>query len=135
MSHAPALSHPPAGAAEALLRARHDLGKYVAFACRCLPEGASDAELREALSADLLHTRSNPPAGCIEVWQELCPELQAAGVDVAELERAVGDLGARARGLDALERPALLDTVRAAIALGDTLRALHRLAVAAGGGA
>lgn len=135
MSFDPHPSPPPAGAADALLRARHDLGKYVAFACRCLPEVATDAELREALTSDLLYTRSNPPAGCAEVWAGLRPELHDAGVDVAALDAAVAGLAARAGRLAALDRAALLATVAEAVSLGDALRALHRQAVAAGGGA
>lgn len=131
MRAVPSLVAPPtSSAAEALLRARHDLGKYVAFACRCVPEGASDTELREALEADLLRTRSTPPAGCDAVWAGVRPELVAAGVEVAALDAVVTELAARGRRLASLDRAALLDTVAAAIALGDTLRALHRQAAA-----
>ncbi len=43
---------------EHLRSLRHDLGKYVAFQLRWLPEQPSDDELREALLADLARTRS-----------------------------------------------------------------------------
>ena len=49
--------------AEQLGRLKHDLGKYICFRQRWLPEDAPTDERREALVADLLQTRSGP-SGC-----------------------------------------------------------------------
>jgi hypothetical protein len=59
---------------------RHDLGKYVAFQLRWLPPEPSDAELREALAADLGRTRA--AGGEVEsaplLWARLRPALVGA---------------------------------------------------------
>ena len=122
----------PAGvdAVEALSRARHDLGKYVAFGSRCLADGASEADLRDALRADLCNTRSSPPSNCGEVWAGLRPDLIATGVSVDAIDAAVALLVSRAEALDQLARAELLDTVVRAVALGDVLRRMHRAALA-----
>jgi hypothetical protein len=119
-----------ADAVEALSRARHDLGKYVACASRCLPDDASESDLRDALRADLCSTRSSPPSNCGEVWAGLRPDLIATGVSLAAIDAAVALLVSRAEALDQLARAELLDTVVRAVALGDVLRAMHRAALA-----
>lgn len=122
--------------AEAVGRARHDLGKYVALSARCLEPGASAPELRAALAADLNATRSSPRAACGELWAELRPGLVAADVDPAEiaaLDGMMGSLGAGATHLDTLPLAALQELARTAIAVGDRLRAMHRRALAESG--
>ncbi|MCO4743199.1 MAG: hypothetical protein KC912_00320 [Proteobacteria bacterium] len=51
-------------------RIKHDLGKYVAFQARWLPDDPADDELREALVADLLSTRRGPDGSmdALQVW-------------------------------------------------------------------
>ncbi|MCB9745547.1 MAG: hypothetical protein H6740_23410 [Alphaproteobacteria bacterium] len=78
---------------EAARRAKHDLGKYVAFEARWLPEDAPDAEWVEALRADLLHTRRGPEGseGAASIWARLrpslpeCAEVQAVDARVIEI--------------------------------------------------
>ena len=52
---------------EAVTRARHDLGRYIAFQIRWLPEEPDPKDLLEALQSDLLHTRRGP-AGSEDAW-------------------------------------------------------------------
>lgn len=114
---------------EAVARARHDLGKYVALQARCLEPGASAQDLRSALDADLNHTRSSPDATCAELWAGLRGPLVEAGLGNAELAAldatilALADRGARLGELSAV---ALQETARVAIDLGEHLRGLHR---------
>ena len=119
----------PAARLEAVARARHDLGKYVAFQSRCLEADPTDAQLRLALDADLRLTRTSPPAGCADIWRELRAEFDAADVDadeIAAVDAAVAALAAGAANLDALAGPELRQLQQTAIGLGDRLRALHR---------
>ena len=118
---------------DAVARARHDLGKYVAFQVRSLDPTASDADLRSALDADLNHTRSTPDADCAQVWAELRGPLAAAGLsgeDLYPMDAAVIQLRGRALALDHLSTGILWETVTLAITLGDQLRALHRALLA-----
>lgn len=81
------------GPRAAAKRAKHDLGKYVAFEARWLPPEASDAELLEALRADLLQTRRGPDGseGAAAIWARLrptlpdCAEVQAVDAHVIEI--------------------------------------------------
>ncbi len=114
---------------DALARARHDLGKYVAFQSRSLPPAASDGELRTALDLDLNHTRTRPDASCTDLWVEARAPIAAAGLDPAELralDEDVACLGQSAGALTSLDRDALWATVSRAIAVGERLRRLHR---------
>jgi hypothetical protein len=52
---------------EAVKRARHDLGRYIAFQIRWLPEEPEPKDLLEALQSDLLHTRRGP-SGSEDAW-------------------------------------------------------------------
>lgn len=98
---------------EAADRVRHDLGKYVAFSLRFLPEAPSDAELREALRDDLCRTRRDASGArdVGEVWADvrrsLPTEDPSFSAHVAALDAAVAGLVATAARLDALDRPAL----------------------------
>ncbi len=58
---------------------KHDLGKYVAFQLRCLPDDASLNELEEALRADVLQTRrsAQQTENALDVWQRLRAQIVA----------------------------------------------------------
>lgn len=58
-------------------RLKHDLGKYIAFGARWLPEDASAEEQAEALSSDLLHTRRGPDGeqDALSVWAPYAARL------------------------------------------------------------
>lgn len=114
---------------EAVARARHDLGKYVALQARCLEPGASADELRAVLNADLNHTRSSPDASCAELWAGLRGPLIDAGLGHAELtalDATILTLAERGARLGELPAAALHETAAIAIDLGEHLRGLHR---------
>jgi len=88
-------------------RLKHDLGKYIAFAARWLPEHASAKDQLEALTADLLHTRRGPDGiqDATSVWQAYAGVLTGAvpldgqhtldlsdDPDVHAIEQAMTDL-------------------------------------------
>jgi len=109
---------------EAALAARHDLGKYVAMRVRWLPGNAGADELRAALAADLMRTRSGPggdESACV-LWARLRVPLTAAGIE--EIDVLVADLAERAMRLDTMDLDGLRDTSLRALALGDALKAL-----------
>ncbi len=111
---------------EAASRARHDLGKYVAFETRFVGLDATPDELRAALRNDLTRTRrgANGDEGCAAVWARLRPSLQ--GLELATIDGAVAALADGAARLDALDAAALRALAGAALALADVLRDLHR---------
>lgn len=115
--------------AEAADRARHDLGRYVALQVRWVgADGPADA-LREALDADLRHTRRSPGGdlGVAEVWAACREGL--SGADPALLEPVdglVARLGERASRLEALDEGALRETAGWALACAEQVRALAR---------
>lgn len=118
---------------DAVAKARHDLGRYVAFQARSLEPGASDADLRASLDADLNHTRSTPDASCADVWAGLRGAVVAEGLGASELgaiDAAVAELHRRAGALSSLGTEALWETVALAIDLGERLRSLHRALLA-----
>lgn len=110
---------------EAAARARHDLGKYVAFQARWLePDAPADA-LREALREDLLRTRKGPD-GVVDaatLWRDLRGPLLPAGVE--RIDGLMAELADRAGRLDALGADELLATARLARSVADELKALH----------
>jgi hypothetical protein len=69
---------------EVLAALNHDLGKYVAFQLRCLPEDAPLGELEEALRADVMQTRcsAQQTENALEVWQRL--RVQIVGLEQDE---------------------------------------------------
>lgn len=118
---------------DAVAKARHDLGRYVAFQVRSLEPGASDDDLRSSLDADLNHTRSTPDASCADVWAGLRGAIVAGGLaapDLDGIDAAVAELHRRAKSLPSLQTGALWETVTLAIDLGERLRALHRALLA-----
>ena len=58
-------------------RIKHDLGKYVSFQARWLPENASPEMVAAAVRADLLSTRRGPSGeqDAVEVWSGFRPAL------------------------------------------------------------
>ena len=77
--------------AEHVARLKHDLGKYIAFRQNWLADEADEDALRQALVADLHHTRRGP-AGSVDaqtVWREFRPpllgEVALAGLVVQRL--------------------------------------------------
>jgi hypothetical protein len=112
-----------------LARLRHDLGKYVALQTRGLPPDPTDDELREALAADLLRTRSGPDGArdALEVWEDVKVDL---GGDphfdrlLAAIERLRPRIAALRTG--SLDRAGLLDAADAAREASDAAVALHR---------
>ncbi len=67
----------PTALTEYVARLKHDLGKYVAFQIRWLPEDAPLAERRRALESDLLATRRGPDGevDAVTLWRSLRPAL------------------------------------------------------------
>lgn len=113
---------------EAVKAARHDVGKYVAFQLRWLPEDAPAGELLEALRADVLQTRRGPSGteSAPQVWARVRPPL--AGLDLHGIDAAMSEL---TDGLGGLEQGTLsLEQLRAlrvaAIAVSDGLAELYR---------
>lgn len=113
--------------AEAASRARHDLGKYVCFQVRWLPEDADDDALRGALRDDLLRTRRGPQGeeGAAQVWAGFRAELKDAPGFLA-IDGAVDELARRALTLDQQSRTDLETTAALARRLADLLRDLAR---------
>ena len=113
---------------DATARAKHDLGKYVAFQLRWLAPDCTDTELLEALRVDVLETRRGPTGveTAMSIWSRLRPELLQA--DIGEVDRAMGVLNERAAGLDdgTLSRDDLEACQKAALAVAKNLSALAR---------
>ena len=115
-------------------RAKHDLGKYIAFQVRWLPEEASDDELLTALRADLLatHSGADEVRGAVEIWAELAPAMREGfpADELAALERSLERIAALSPGVreGSLERSVLEEARREAIAVGAELSRLNRLA-------
>lgn len=105
---------------EAAARARHDLGKYVAMQVRWVGVDGPPIELREALRSDLLRTRGGE--GVAAVWASLRAPLAECGVE--RIDALVGQLAAAAVSLEKMDETTLRDTARAALAVGEELRAL-----------
>ncbi len=117
-------------------RLKHDLGKYVRFQGRWLaPDAGLDAR-REALAADLLHTRRGPDGSvdALEVWDDFREGLE--GVDhpalmrvregMAALEPVVAALRA-AEAVNAAVEPSVIEAgERAAEDVADGVRQLAR---------
>lgn len=111
--------------AEAAARARHDLGKYICFSARWLPEDAPAEELRQALRDDLLLTRKGPSGstGAVALWAELRPPLVEAGV--GEIDTRMDQLAALAARLDTLGPAELTEAAALARSVAEALRDLH----------
>lgn len=117
-------------ALEALRTARHDLGKYIAFQVRWLAPDCSDADLREALVADLRETRRGPDGveTAWDVWARLRPALAAAKVELSTLDERMGTIQSALAGLDGASRSEL-DAVHAvAIDVAKILKDMARAA-------
>lgn len=122
-------------------RVRHDLGKYVTFSTRFLPDDAPLAERREALRDDLLRTRRGPAgeATAAEVWAGLRGELAEVPAElratVVSIDALVAEIDAQAREVDTLDATglaALADRARALATLTRTLASEARVLSEAG---
>lgn len=105
---------------DALDRARHDLGRYVAFQTRWVGVDGPVDDLREALVADLRRTRSGPGGveGVGTVWARV--RVATSGVE------AVDVLVARLAAFDpeTADEPALRAAAADALACATAVRAL-----------
>jgi len=81
---------------EAAARAKHDLGKYIAFQTRWLPESADHQEWTAALQADLLQTRRGPDGAesAVSIWERIRGEFGELedDKDIARVEAAFGTI-------------------------------------------
>ncbi len=113
---------------EATARAKHDLGKYVAFQLRWLAPDASDGELLEALRADVLNTRRGPAGreSAVELWSRLRPTL--AGADLNPIDRAIERLAGCVAGIEegTLTRAEMEECAVAARSIATALAGLAR---------
>lgn len=113
-------------------RVRHDLGKYVSFATRFLPEDAGAEALREALRDDLRFTRRSPEGveDAVALWARLRvpltegPVPAAIGACVAQLDHAVGGIAVAIPHLDTSDEPTLRQLAAAAAEVTVLARAL-----------
>jgi hypothetical protein len=110
---------------DAAARARHDLGKYIAFQVRWLAPDASADDLRAALRADLLETHRGPDgvADAVTVWRRLRGELEPAGIEA--IDARMDEIAALASRLDELDAAGLRRAADLALAVGDELKALY----------
>ena len=72
---------------ELTARAKHDLGKYIAFESRWLPADCSDSELLTALQSDILRTANSPTEvkTAFDIWGGLYSTLvSVVGTDSVE---------------------------------------------------
>lgn len=128
---------------EHLVRLKHDLGKYIAFQVRWLPDDATATDRREALAADLLGTRRGPEGvrDAPSVWGEFRPslvgEVELPGGGRADLSAdphfmAIdADMNAISALLpslaDGTATPAAVDSgIEAALRVAEAVRELHR---------
>jgi len=133
---------------EYVSRLKHDLGKYVRFQSRWLPEDADLQTRREALAADLLHTRRGPDGSvdAIAVWAEFAPGLSGGSEvggcrfdlrddpDVEAIFKGMQALGPVIEGLRGAQVDAVLvaEGERAAKSVAEAIRALVDRVRAAG---
>jgi len=117
---------------EVAAKAKHDLGKYIAFQCRWLPEDAGKEDWIQALRSDLVETRRGPDGseGAVEIWARLKPSFASLGSDpdIHQIEGAMRRIEA---GLPYLERGdldvnALHTMAEDARCVATHLAALHR---------
>ena len=122
----------PHPAFEHAARAKHDLGKYVAFQARWLGDDAGADELLEALRADVLATRRSDAEtlAAPELWGRLRrPLADALSADeLAPIDAAVARLAAAVPGLEAgsLSPTELRHVAQDARAVATELAALTR---------
>jgi len=68
---------------EAAAKAKHDLGKYIAFQTRWLPEDANHQDWTKALYSDLVQTRRGPNGveSAVAIWERIRSDFAALGKD------------------------------------------------------
>ena len=117
---------------QAAERAKHDLGKYIAFQTRWLPSEASKEDWQEGLVSDLLQTRRGPAGteDAVAVWRRLRlgfagmeaePEVVAVDQAIAEIDGRLEDLASGRLSLDELQ--GLAETAKA---IASHLATLHK---------
>ncbi len=114
---------------EAAARARHDLGRYVALQTRFVGVEGDEADLRDALESDLVHTRRSPGAdlGVAEVWAACRGDLAPAGPALlAPVDEVVAALAERAGRLTTLDASGLRATAALALRCADLVKELHQ---------
>ena len=117
---------------DAAARAKHDLGKYIAFQTRWLPEGASHQEWTDALQADLVKTRRGPDGAesAVAIWERIRGDFGPLGKDddIAGVDHAMGTIR---QFMPALERGTITPDnaqvlAQASREVAQRLAALHR---------
>jgi len=113
---------------EALRAVRHDLGKYVSFHLRWLPEGATDDELLDALRNDVVATRRGPAGteSAPAIWTRLRPTVE--DLDVSAIDQDIAILSAHIDGLESgeIDHDALLACAAAARRISAELTRLYK---------
>lgn len=113
---------------DALRAVRHDLGKYVSFQLRWLPEDAPDAELLDALRNDVLQTRRGPSGteSAPEIWKRLRPGV--ASLDLGQIDADVGLLADHVAALESgdASHDVLVACAAAARRISTELTRLHK---------
>jgi hypothetical protein len=95
-------------------QAKHDLGKYIAFQSRWLPDNATLQDWHQALQADLLQTRKGPKGteGAVAIWADLQsgfsalgddPDIQSVQAAMDRIQAQIADLKAGAMKSEALQ--------------------------------
>ena len=113
-------------------RAKHDLGKYIAFQSRWLPPDASAEEWLGALESDLLHTRKGPNGseGAVELWRSLRGEQVGleSDPDFRKVELAMERIAEQLEGLrtGALTIPQMMSLAEETKTVASHLSKLHK---------
>jgi hypothetical protein len=86
-------------------QAKHDLGKYIAFQSRWLPESATNQDWHQALQSDLLQTRKGPKGveSAVEIWASLEAGFAplADDEDIQSVQRAMDRIQGQLNDLQA----------------------------------
>jgi hypothetical protein len=120
------------GLIESAAKAKHDLGKYIAFQSRWLPDDAGVEDWTQALRSDLMETRRGPDGseGAVEIWARLKPDFATlqGDPDIHQIDGAMLRIGAGLPYLESggLDLSALHTMAEDARCVATHLAALHR---------
>lgn len=120
------------GYLEAAERAKHDLGKYIAFQVRWMPPDAGVEEWREGLVSDLLHTRRGPAGseGAVSIWKRLRPSFEGLQdmSEIVAVDEAIAQIVALLPALEAgeLSQEDMKSLGETAKLIANRLAALHK---------
>ena len=117
---------------EAAERAKHDLGKYIAFQARWLPPGAPRGDWQDGLLSDLVQTRRGPSGteDAVSLWKRL--RVGFSGLendpDLLRVEEAIGQIEHQLDDLvgDRLSLEDLQELGETAKTVAKHLSALHK---------